>query len=412
MTLYSGLMNRRGSGSSFTLVDGRALKILNSRERLPQVVYGCADYIASKARVMGLKCAGMMPPWVARPDIRTNGLTTGDVIYATVMSLALPPGMAYWWIVRTGNGRIGSVIPLDPRYVTADDSEGYLKLTVNAGYYRQRFVGVRDLEIVVLRYATRPGRLIGFSPLDCADEVTKGAAAAETQAKTTFENAAIIPGVIQTQGELDREQAKLIRQQFRNRHRGPENNYDPIVLGRAEWKDVASTHVDAQFLETAQWTEAKIARQCYHLDPTLLGVPIQSSSLTYQNVAERDLAALKDGVSPYLAVMESGFTKLAPEAGICFDWESLLRPSMKDRVMIYKVMADIAVKMGRPPMTVDQMREYEGWPELTDEDLEKFNPTMHTEGWEPQVRELVEEVLMEMLSQVTRGQMTRAELPR
>ena len=367
MRLYGGFEARQ----EFQLTDtSAALAVLGGSRKYPSVVYGCVDYIAGKARAATWRTesgAGL-PLWLTRPDLRENGYSLGDFVYATVMSLGLPPGMAYWEIFRGSNRRIMSVVPLDPRLVTADDSTGQLVLTIHGGDPR------REREVVVLRCVTRPGRLVGFDPLTNVKTLTDSVVESESQTHSTFKNSAIIPGVIRTRGELNQKQARLIRAQFRARHRGHANNYDPIVLGDAEWQDVASSHVDAQFLETAQWTEAKIARQFYHLDPTLLGIPVQSGSLTYQNVTQRDLAALKDAVWPYLLRIEAGLAVLASSLGIAADWNSLLRRTRMELLQEFKLAAEVSRTMGRPLITVDRMRDELGEPELTEDEISNFKP--------------------------------------
>lgn len=369
MKLYGGLTRQ----AEFTLTDtAAALSVLGGKRTYPAVVYGCVDYIANKVRSAAWRTesGGPLPRWLTRPDLRENGYTHGDFFHATVMSLGLWPGMAYWEIFRGSNGRIMSVVPLDPRLVTADDSTGQLVLTISDAAINPR----REREVVVIRNIVRPGRLVGFDPLTNVKTLTQSAVEAEQQTHSTFKNAAIIPGVIKTKGELNKTQARLIRAQFRARHRGHSNNFDPVVLGDAEWQDVASSHVDAQFLETHQYTEAKITRQLYHLDPTLMGVPMQSGSLTYQNVTQRDLAALKDGVSPYLSRIEQGLAVLAPAMGLAAIWESLLRRTRMEILQEFALAANVSRTMGRPLLTIDRMREELGEPELTEDDLSNFKP--------------------------------------
>lgn len=369
MKLYGGLTRQ----AEFTLTDtAAALSVFGDKRNYPAVVYGCVDYIANKVRVAAWRTesGGSLPRWLTRPDLRRNGYTHGDFFHATVMSLGLWPGMAYWEIFRGSNGRIMSVVPLDPRMVTADDSTGQLELTISDMALNKR----REREVVVIRNIIRPGRLIGFDPITNVKHLTQAAVEAEIQTHSTFKNAAIIPGVIKTKGELNKTQARLIRAQFRARNRGPHNNFLPVVLGDAEWQDVASSHVDAQFLETHQYTEAKITRQLYHLDPTLMGVPVQSGSLTYQNVTQRDLAALKDAVWPYLSRIEQGLAVLAPAMGMTAVWESLLRRTRMEILAEFKLIAEISRTMGRPLLTIDAMRDELGEPELTDEDISNFKP--------------------------------------
>jgi phage portal protein BeeE len=71
-------------------------------------------------------------------------------------------------------------------------------------------------------------------------------------------------------------------------HGGSRRSHLPVVLtGDAKWQGITMTQEQAQFLETRRYTDAQIAGQMFRVDPTMLGIAVDGTSLTYSNLEGR-----------------------------------------------------------------------------------------------------------------------------
>lgn len=320
------------------------------------VVYGCVSLLANRIACMPVDIIGgsgpleFPPRWVDNPSPE---MSRSDLVSCMVMSLLLD-GNAFI-AVRRQRGRPIELALLDPVRVSMLRRDGDITVQLDGIDFKG--------EIVIVRHIVMPGEIRGLPPIGAAKHIIGLGLGAQQQAATFFSKGAVSPGVIQTEGEVTADQMREIRNQWVDTHGGTQNAHLPVVMGRAKWQPVAITNEQAQFLETRKFTDAQICSQIFHIDPTLMGVGIEGRNLTYQNVESRNRQLLHDALMPIMVRLEEALSKLLPSNQKWkFNVDSLLRADLTSRYQSYQIAAQIEQMLGRPLMTVEEMRELEDLP--------------------------------------------------
>jgi HK97 family phage portal protein len=206
-----------------------------------------------------------------------------------------------------------------------------------------------------------PGHLRGVSPVEYARQIIGLGLGAQEQAARFFGQGAVIPGVIQTSGSLTKEQMREIRDQWLQSHGGTRRSHLPVVLtGDAKYQGITMTQEQAQFLETRRYTDAQVAGQMFKVDPTMLGIPVEGSSLTYSNLEQRGTHLVRHTLLPWIVRVERGLSSLLPRGEqLKMSVDGLLRADLQSRYASYKTAAEIQQMTGEALLTVDEMRDLE-----------------------------------------------------
>ena len=323
-------------------------------------VYGCVSLIAGRIAALPVDMmGGRKPAWMTRPiaDDGMFGLSFSDLLTSVVTSMLLR-GTAYLAVGRDRRGVVMELMVLDPNKVSVE--------RIPSGELIVRVDGKpTDYDILPIRYLVLPGSLVGLSPLDaCAQLLSVGEGGTELAA-SFFERGAVVPGVLSAASSLEDVDRDSLVRSWKSAHAGASRAHRPLILEQGlEYTPIGVTPEQAQFLETRQLTDAQIAAQIFHVDPSLVGVHQSGSSVTYQTVELRERQLLLDAILPILTRIEGALSTLV--AGeVKFNVDQTLRPSLKTRYESYKIAAEVGF------MTIDEMRELEGLPPLEkDEDDE------------------------------------------
>jgi HK97 family phage portal protein len=189
-------------------------------------------------------------------------------------------GTAFIPVMRDASNRPTSLTVLDPTRVHMHRQNGVVQVIVDGN--------VAPMDMLIIRGLMLPGAIRGLSPVEYARQIIGLGLGAQDQAARFFGQGAVVPGVIQTSGSLTKEQMREIRDQWLQSHGGSRRSHLPVVLtGDAKWQGITMTQEQAQFLETRRYTDAQIAGQMFRVDPTMLGIPVEGSSITYSNLEQR-----------------------------------------------------------------------------------------------------------------------------
>jgi len=105
--------------------------------------------------------------------------------------------------------------------------------------------------------------------------------------------------------DIDDPERQRIEEQLIDPARGAKGSTRvPLFNAELKWQQIGMTLADQQFMELMGWGAADCA-MVMGVPPTLLNVPIRSSSLTYRTTREEDQRFLKYGISPDLTAVES-----------------------------------------------------------------------------------------------------------
>jgi HK97 family phage portal protein len=146
-----------------------------------------------------------------------------------------------------------------------------------------------------------------------------------------------------------------LKDAWQNSHAGAARSHLPGVLTNgATWRSITITAEQAQFLETRRYTDAQIAGQLFRVDPTMLGIPVEGTSLTYNNVESRGIHLARHTLMPWIVRVERALGRMLPRPQfVRFNMDGLQRADLATRYGSYQT--GIAAGF----LTVDEVRELE-----------------------------------------------------
>lgn len=315
-------------------------------------VYGCVSLISDTISAMPVHLvggSGSVPLWLESPG---QGMDRVDFLSAVVSSLLLD-GNAFIATTLDPGGRTQAATVLDPTRVQVRREDGAVRIYIDGM--------PAPVPVQIIRGMILPGELRGVSPIEYARQIIGLGLGAQEQAARFFGQGSVIPGVIQTSGSLTKEQMREIRDQWVSTHGGSRRSHLPVVLtGDAKWQGISMTQEQAQFLESRKYTDAQIAGQMFKVDPALLGISVEGTSLTYRNLEHMGTHLVRHTLLPWIIRVERGLSALLPRGEqLKLNVEGLLRADLQTRYASYKIAADIQTATGEALLTVDEMRDLE-----------------------------------------------------
>jgi HK97 family phage portal protein len=346
---WTAWANSNGGVPGSSAVDGdRAMQLL--------AVYGCVQLITDSIATLpidvyrqnpdGSKVELPLPRWMAWES--SPGVDRVDFLSRVLVSLLLD-GNAYLVPGRNANGVVVEVYVLDPAVVEVRrHSDGRVAYIVDG----REVVG---LDVLHVRGMCAPGELKGVNPIEAARQMLAMGLAANASAEKFFTQGAVIPGVIEAPGSMTREQMRDMRDNWVVSHGGVKRSHLPgILTNGATWRSVSITAEQAQFLQTRRYTDAQIAGQLFRVDPTLLGIPVEGTSLTYNNVESRGIHLARHTLMPWVVRVERALGRLLPANQYArFNMDGLMRADLSTRYASYKTGLEAGF------LTVDEVRRLE-----------------------------------------------------
>ncbi len=269
-------------------------------------------------------------------------------------------GNAYNLIVRDGRGRPTALWPLMPHDVKikeADDRSLFYEFT-RAGS-RER-VTAPGSEILHLRERSEDG-IVGKSRIAQARDSIGLAIATERHGARLFGNGARPGGVLIHKGRLDKAGRERVLAEWDEKFGGVEKAHRTAVLAEGmEYKPVAMTSEDAQFLETRKFQRAEIAA-LFRIPPHKIG---DLERATFSNIEHQALEYVIDTLLPICRRWEQALNValLTEEERKThyfeFLLEGLLRGDFKSRMEGYQVLRNIGA------ISADEIRERENMNEI------------------------------------------------
>lgn len=326
------------------------------------VVYACLQLLTGRLTAMPIRVLDVLdremdvPSWLTAPS---PSITGADLVSQIAVSL-VQHGNAYLLPVRDAARNVGEVMCVAPEAVA-------VSTRLADGSVEYRIAGhVYDGELHHVRYIALPGRVMGLSAWDAARRSLETGLASQDFIRRHFDQSAHLQMALISRAPITGEQKSDLRTQLRQHHVGDaEKAWAPVVLdGDVDLKPLSMTAEQAQFVELAQMSDARIASQIFRIDPSLVGISQSGSSLTYSNLVDREAQLYRDAIRPLAVRIEAALTALLPfEQRVDLDAREQLRGSPRDR-------ADLATKMkAMGVFTADELRQVLGYTPLGDDDV-------------------------------------------
>lgn len=296
-------------------------------------------------RVHGTQVEAPKPLVLVDPDGSRRGLR--DFVAESMWSL-VSRGNAFWRVLgRDAAGKPSQIQVLHPDAVTprVDRSTGALAWRVGT-------LQASADDVVHMRLWPVPGAVVGLSPIE-QHASTVGLGIAAEQFGTQFFDAGGRPvGALKSEADLNPTQGRLVKAAFM----AATANREPVFLpGGMSYEALSVTPNESQFLDTQRFTSAECARIYGPGIAEVCGYE-SGGSMTYSNIADRNLHLLTYAVDPYLVLLEDAFSSLlAAPRYVRFNRGSLLRMSTKDRYAAYESAARAGIQ------TPNEARAFEDW---------------------------------------------------
>lgn len=286
-----------------------------------------------------------------------NSLMTPFTFKELIMNCLLLNGNFYAYIERDQASRPAALWPIDPNRVMVeqDDKTGAITYRVSTNQGQQILTPANMLYVLGL---TLDG-IRGVSPVTLARESIGGAIAELKHGQSFFKNGAAVGGVLQHPGHLGPEAAQTLRESWRDKYSGPDNAGKVAILEEGmEFKAVALSNKDSQWLESRQVTVLDIAR-IFGVPPALLG---HLEKASYSSQEAQNLEFLTHSLRPWLTRIEQAIERsLLVDGNIYVEFTTgdLLRTDLKTRYDAYRT----ALSAGW--MSVNEVRRLENLPAVS-----------------------------------------------
>ena len=332
-------------------------------KRLP-VVWACVSLIVQRLQSLPVRVvdsAGRqvpnMPVW-----LRGRGEWTWDDLLSAVVWSLLLRGNAFLRPTRARGGQVGFVGAVHPDAVSYED----YGLKLEDGLPDKptiRINGQKVSDLVHARWVTEPGCWWGLTPVDAARRALYTSEASIDSVARHFSQGARLQYVLTAPGEIGLAAKKEAMALIRSEWSGTQNWWRPLILDGGMKVDAMSmTARDGEFLGLSQWSDARIAGQIFHIDPTLVGLAPQGASLTYSNAVDRESNLWRDALRPAAHKVEMLFSALLPLGQrLELDESGLLTGSPRDRLDQAQIMT--AINQAAPgTFSVEEVRRRAGFP--------------------------------------------------
>lgn len=281
-------------------------------------------------------------------------VTSYELIHQTVSSLALH-GNAYIFVDRAPNGDPLTLTPIHPNnvQVTGNGLQTARTYTVSGS-------NIPADNILHIRWWTPPQALKGISPIE-EQKVTIGLALAMERHLAQFYSEGGTPSsVLETDGELTPDQAKVLRETWFNLHN---RRRLPAVLTRGmKWRPVTTSAADMELQASREFQINQVAR-IYRVPAYLIGA--KGDSQTYTNAEAAGQHFVTYTLLPWIKRLEEAFSSLLarPQYAV-FDVDGFLRADTLSRLRAYQLAVMTGIKTPNECRAGEGLEPYDGGDEF------------------------------------------------
>ena len=294
-----------------------------------------------------------------------NGDYNSYTFRKAMLTQLLLRGNAYVLPIREGNSLSGFEL-VDTDLVEVDTTDGVLRYHVHLTNGVK--LRLKPSQIIHLKLWTLDG-IQGVSPITYARETIGTSMAATKHLGSFYGRGATPKGILQIQGTIrDADRIRQIGQQFDARYAGENSGGTAVLTEGAEYKPVAMSMRESQFLETLRFGVEEICR-LYKVPPHKVG---HMEGAGYSNSIEAQNAQfLTDCIRPMVELIEMEFTNKVLNGNRHFnlDMRALMRGDIMTQVQRNVSYWNIGV------ISANEIRKEEGLPPI--EGGDEFYTPMH-----------------------------------
>jgi hypothetical protein len=257
-----------------------------------------------------------------------------------------------WSTSRYADGTVRTWVVLNPAWVDVE----------MVGQTRRYKMGGIDItpDVLHIRYSSWPGDPRGHGPLEALAESLFGAAALERYQSGLSVRGGIPWGVLTAPGNLSKEQATLLRDNF-VAARMSSMGAPAVMSGGVTLSPFTVTPKDMALLELRQFDEARIATLLC-VPPTLLALPSGDGSLVYRNAEGIYDFHWRAYLRPKAATIMEAFSQwaLLSTQRIELNRDEYVRPGFPDRIVAWSQLFNIFdPETGQRAISIDEIRSAE-----------------------------------------------------
>jgi HK97 family phage portal protein len=291
------------------------------------------------------------PSWLEYPDVENN-ISQSEWLGTTLYNMAVF-GNAFWLVKRNARG-IVNITNLHPTEVSVmTDNAGKIIYTFNGNNY-----STKDIVHLKLWKSPSTSKLIGEGPIQRHKSVLRSALDLHNYADNWFRTAAVPTGALTTSEFLSEDVAKSNKEAF---IASQQERSVAVLSSGLKYESISLNPEQAQFLENQKFINRQIALM-FGVPPMYLSMAIEGQGMTYINGNEDRSRLYDDGLQQYIVRIQQAITDLLPRGQEAeFNLTEFLRPNQNARYQAY------AIGLDKGFLTLDEVREMEGMPNLGNE---------------------------------------------
>ena len=270
------------------------------------------------------------PQWVFRPDIDMQRTEH----YQQVLVSLLLDGNAFIRIFRDGRGDVANLVCLDPmRVQVRRNANREIEYAID----EERAGVVPFNDMIHITEIRRPGALRGMSRVEELKNNLGLASALQSFAARFFGQGAVTQGIIEVPGNLTREQARELVDNFDAKHKGYKKAHKTGILsGGAKYTKTQASPDEAQMIESRKLAIEEVARM-FRVPPHMIGIT-NPGAMSYASVEQNNINFVVHTLRPYIAKIEDAYSNLLPtDAFLKFNVDGLLRGDYTTRIQGYSI---------------------------------------------------------------------------
>jgi HK97 family phage portal protein len=266
-----------------------------------------------------------------------NSFQTSFEFRSLQMVNVLLGGNAYARKLFTRSGKVGELIPLNPKLVKPHWNKSKTEIVYDFNENGSSPTEFKQSEILHIRGLSLDG-VEGLGPIAAAREAIGLSMAAEKHAAALFGNGARPGSIIYYTNPLSEQAQQSFIKQWTEKFSGSgAGKVAMLQSGEAKFESLGMSNEDAQFIEVRQFQLSEIAR-IFRIPPHLIG---DLSKATFSNIEQQSLEFVVHCLRPWLvnieqSIMKSLFTEEERRTHFVeFSVDALLRGDITSRFAAY-----------------------------------------------------------------------------
>lgn len=288
------------------------------------------------------------PRWLYNPN---DEMSWAQYVMGVSWSLDVH-GDLFEYIYRDRSNRVEAIEMIDPARVSAarmgTEHGAPIEYRVDGKEVRQTRRGPQFRHGWIHRL---PGRILGATPLEHANDTLALGGATQRFGREWFENGRVPSGVLESEGTADIDVLRMTKAEFM---RG-DGRVPRVLQAGMKYRQVSVSPEESQFLDTRRFTAAEICA-VMRVPPEFVAIGVEGSSLLYQNVSSSWLAVIRRALMAPMRILQDWYSDLVPVGQrMRFDPEVYLKPDRATRMETHKLAVESGITTPNEIRRIEEM---------------------------------------------------------